>query len=72
LNARKALIRRLRRLLDALENADRTPPRSRVSTAYWARTHTVVHPERDLSEWVNPRLVAKKDWDSVVQGRNKH
>lgn len=71
---RKRVIRRLRALLDALEGDESSDavPRSRVSTPYWARTHTVVHPERDLSEWVEPLLVARRDWDAVVQGRNKH
>lgn len=44
------------------------PKRTRISTAVWRRTHTVVHPERDLSEWV--RNKAERDWQSVVDGRN--
>lgn len=66
---RRRVIRRLR---DALRRRKRITdaPRTRISVAHWRRTHEVVHPERDLSEWVHK--VAKADWNSVVQGRNKH
>lgn len=43
--------------------------RTRVTTPRWARTHSIVHPEKDLSEWVS--RVAHDDWDTVVKGRDK-
>lgn len=67
-DARKALIGRLRRLLARLEHDD-APKHSRVSVPHWRRTHEIVHAERDLSEWVQDRMV--RDWDSVKEGKNR-
>lgn len=61
---RDALGRRKRYKFDA------DAPRTRISVAYYSRPREVVHPERDLSEWVDK--VMTDDWDSVVKGKNKH
>ncbi len=44
-------------------------PRTRVVTPHWRRTHEIVHPETDLSQWVHK--VAERDWDNVKRGRNR-
>jgi hypothetical protein len=61
---------RFQRVRDALRRRKNTTeqPRTRISVAHWRRTHEVVHPERELSEWVRQRAV--RDWDSVVKGLN--
>jgi hypothetical protein len=61
----------LRRLIDALRRRKRTEdvPRTRVVVPHWRRTHEIVHPETDLSQWVYK--VAERDWDNVKKGRNK-
>lgn len=67
-DTRKALIRRLRRLLARLERD--APQRSRVCTPHWRReARTIVHPEADLSEWVHRRMIT--DWDAVKEGKNR-
>lgn len=59
----------VRRLRDALKRRKTQPdaPRTMIVDAMWRRTNQVVHPEADLSEWVQERLV--KDWDNVKEGR---
>lgn len=66
---RRTMLQALRDTLRRRKRPAVDMPRTRISTAYWARTHTVVHPERDLSEWVHK--VAERDWDAVVKGKNK-
>jgi hypothetical protein len=65
LQALRALLRRRKAY-----KFDPDAPRTRVSTPHWRRTHEIVHPERDLSEWVGRQLVT--DWDNVKRGRNKY
>lgn len=61
--------KRVRDVLRRLFGDPRTTQRpTRISTAHWRRSHTVVHPERDLSEWVHD--VMDKDWDNVRKGKN--
>lgn len=64
---------RISRLRDALrrrrkrqKQGDDTP-RTRISTPHWRRTHQVVSPERDLSEWVHQKMIS--DWDATKKGR---
>lgn len=66
-NMLQALTDRLRRRKGRPKRDD--TKRTRISTPVWARTHEVVSPERDLSEWVHE--VAKRDWENVKRGRNK-
>ncbi len=58
----------LGRANDAPENAKRT----RISRVRFERDRNsqVVHPERELSEWVRPNLErpSKKEWDAIVRG----
>lgn len=51
--------------------------RTRITRARFERDHNsqVVHPERELSEWVRPKLErpdiprkAAKEWDAIVRG----
>lgn len=48
-------------------------PRTRISVARFERPREVVHPERDLSEWVRPKLEHPgiSEWDAIVKGKYK-
>lgn len=41
-------------------------PRTRISTPHFRRAREVVHPERDMSEWVWKTM--ERDWDAVKRG----
>lgn len=63
---------------DALGRRNDAPDdvkRTRVSRVRFerGRNSRVVHPERDLSEWVRPNLErpGKKEWDAIVRGDYK-
>lgn len=59
----------LRRLKIDKEQRVRTQT-TRVTTPHWRRAHEIVHPQKDLSEWVHHQMTS--DWDNVKRGRNKH
>lgn len=68
---RRTMIQRLRDALRRRKRAQKRPiegERTTISVAVFKRPREVVHPERDLSEWVHK--VAERDWDSVVRGTN--
>lgn len=49
------------------------PPRTRISVARFERPREVVHPERDLSEWVSQKKEHPgiAEWDAIVKGKYK-